>query len=196
MGIFGKSKFDKAFAPYEMEKQPSFWQGGDKFRGKDAIAGLLAVLGDAFANQAGMETGAVQGLGQGRLHARKLAEQERARAAVMERLVASGMDPNDAAVLAGDDAAVRQQIGRKYETPQAPPFVRNLEAWKQMTPEQQAEVAKMQSVLNPRWMMGADDVPYQMGPGGGMPPTITEDDWNAAGGGVGNGAGGFRPYRR
>jgi hypothetical protein len=182
MGLFGKSKFDRAFEPYEMprEKPRSFFQGGDKFTGRDAIAGLLAAVGDAFANQSGMPVGATEGLLGGRLSARKLAEQERARAAVMERLTASGMDPADANILAGDDAAVRQTIGRKYEPKSPPALQQNFEWWKNLPPEEQARFGQYQDVVRPRWMTGPDGLPYQMptgGGGGGMPPGLDPNEW-------------------
>lgn len=45
------------------ERPKGFWQGGDKFRARDGIAGLLAAVGDAFAQQSGYKGDAVANLG-------------------------------------------------------------------------------------------------------------------------------------
>jgi len=67
------------------ERRKGFWEGGDKFRGRDAIAGLLAAVGDAFAAQNDQEGYGVKSLLGGRLDAREYArerEKELAEAAV------------------------------------------------------------------------------------------------------------------
>ena len=78
-----------SYNPQAMAQQPqrrqSFWQGGDKFTLRDGLAGALAVLGDAFSQQAGGGVGAVGGLIQGRMaplqEAAARAAEERKRAA-------------------------------------------------------------------------------------------------------------------
>lgn len=75
------------------EKPRGFWSGGDKFRGRDAAAGLLAVLGDAFMAENGVQGGAVNMLAGGRIDAR---EEAKKRAEMQQKrfaLIQAGVDP-------------------------------------------------------------------------------------------------------
>lgn len=72
------------------QQDKGFWQGGDKFRAKDGIAGLLAVVGDALMSQAGGQTGATGLLGQGRIDARALAEKKAQEQQQLARMMAVG----------------------------------------------------------------------------------------------------------
>jgi hypothetical protein len=62
-------------------RQPGFWQGGDKFTGRDAVAGVLAVIGDGLSGWANGGGGAVQSLMASRMAPQRLAEEQRQRAA-------------------------------------------------------------------------------------------------------------------
>jgi hypothetical protein len=103
-----------------MPEQRSFWQGGGKFTGRDALAGALAAIGDGLRGWSGGPTGAVEGLLSSRMapaqEAAAMAAEQRKRAAELadfrmkeqikaelapaERdafdraLVAGGIDPN------------------------------------------------------------------------------------------------------
>lgn len=63
------------------ERPNGFWQGGEKIRGKDALAGLLAVISDTASQLGGNQGNAIEGLLGGRSSAldefKKKAEQER-----------------------------------------------------------------------------------------------------------------------
>lgn len=72
------------------QPQQGFWQGGDKFRARDGIAGLLAVVGDAFMQQGGGQGGSVQGLLGGRLDAQEMARKKAEEQAALARLQALG----------------------------------------------------------------------------------------------------------
>lgn len=48
------------------EKLPGYFAGGDKFTGRDALAGVLAAIGDVFAQRGGMQPMAMQNLMGGR----------------------------------------------------------------------------------------------------------------------------------
>ncbi|TXH45993.1 MAG: hypothetical protein E6Q97_30490 [Desulfurellales bacterium] len=104
MGLFGGSKFDKAFREYEMPKEPGFWQGGEKFRGKDGIAGLLAVIGDAIAaNHGSGSMGATQSLMGGRFdameEAKKRAKEQEQLQQKLQAGIAAGWTPQEANAL-------------------------------------------------------------------------------------------------
>lgn len=82
MGVEEQAALDRAAAaPEEQKGLLSFFQGGDKFTGRDALAGLLAGIGDAFAQENGNEGAALSGLLGGRAkalaEARAAAERER-----------------------------------------------------------------------------------------------------------------------
>lgn len=92
------------------------------------------------------------------------------------------------------DYEAKRQIDQRYEEPPDPPAIlRNLEAFQNFTPEQRRGFEEYQALVNPRYMTGADKLPYQTN---AAPPVITDDDWNSGqplGGGASNGTGGF-PY--
>lgn len=93
--------------PQQQSKRPSFWQGGDKFRWQDGVAGALAALGDGLSRQSGGSGGGVEMLAGGRLsaieQARKAQEAAQARAASVQRLTAAGYKlPQAEAMAAGD----------------------------------------------------------------------------------------------
>lgn len=91
------------------------------------------------------------------------------------------------------DYEAKRQIDQRYEGPPEPPaMVRNLEAFQNFTPQQRQAFEQYQALVNPRYMTGADKLPYQTN---AAPPDFTDDDWNAGqpmGGGASNGTGGFR----
>lgn len=71
----------------QQQPQQGFWQGGEKFRARDGIAGLLAVIGDAIAaNRGSGSMGATQNLMGGRMDAM---EEAKKRAKEQEQLQAA-----------------------------------------------------------------------------------------------------------
>jgi len=71
--------------PQQQMPRQSFWRGGSKFTGRDAIAGALAAIGDGLRGWAGGPTGAVEGLMASRMapeqQAMAMAAEQRKRAA-------------------------------------------------------------------------------------------------------------------
>lgn len=220
-GIFGKKRtpfeerrqtFDKAFAPYEMPtpeepRAPGFWQGGKKFTGKDALAGVLAALGDAFSNQAGMPIGATQNLAGGRLSAIEEAKKRAAQAqeieAARQRAQAAGLTGPQAELMAYGDA----KYSDLHEKPPELPADARLAQWYQNAPpEQRAAFDQIRPIITNGY--GSSVVPRSSLPGSGPQPGAVEDghqfmggdpgdprNWKPVGGGGGNATGGF-PYRR
>lgn len=174
----------------EPAKPSSFWQGGDKFRWQDGLAGALAAFGDAMAQRSGMPVGATQSLAGGRMDALELARKAREGQmqmdAARQRAVAAGLTAPQADMLAHGNAKYGDFKPPNNDT------AADYEFWKsRMTPEQFAAYVQNK----------ADPPQYRQGPDGQFyriqtqaPPSITEDDWNKGqvlGGGVGNGTGGF-----
>lgn len=89
-----------------------------------------------------------------------------------------------------EDYEAKQQIDQRYAPPAKPPaIVQNLEAFQQFTPEQMQAFERYQALVNPRYMTGADKLPYQtntapLDPGEWEP-------YDPQGGGGGNATGGF-----
>lgn len=92
---------DYASMPAATAKPSSFWQGGDKFRWQDGLAGVLAAVGDAFSQQGGGQGGAVANLAGGRTSALELARKAQA---MRQRLIAGGLNPAQADMVSNGDA--------------------------------------------------------------------------------------------
>lgn len=100
-----------------MEKEAGFWQGGDHFGGRDAIAGILAAIGDAFARQSGGEGWATQNLMGGRLSAIEMAKKAQQQQALMQAAQRKGLSADD---------VMLQQGGIDLPKPEEPTaFMRN-----------------------------------------------------------------------
>lgn len=169
----------------QQQPQQGFWQGGDKFRARDGIAGILAVIGDAIAaNRGSGSMGATQNLMGGRMDAMEEAKKRAAEQAKVAEMMAVGerlgMRP---------EQVQAQMLGLNVPEQNVPPMVRDVEAWQRMTPEQKRAANEMYSARSPWRVMGRDGMPYQMNGSDGMPDFIPDDEM---GGGTGNGAGGFR----
>lgn len=187
MGLFGGSKFDKAFREYEMPKEPNFWQGGEKFRAKDGIAALLAAIGDGLSQANGGQAWATRNLAGGRFDAM---EEAKKRAAEQEQLQAAYATADRLGV--SRDMVDAKRYGVPVPEQDIPPMVRDVEAWQKMSPEKKRAAYEMYSARSPYRVMGKDGLPYDMG-NDGLPDILTDDDINRlSGGGTGNGAGGFR----
>jgi len=165
------------------ERQPGYFAGGDGFSGRDALAGILAAVGDAFTQRGGGQPMAMQGLMGNRLSAVKMA-QDRAQA---EQDRQQGRE----------DFSWQLSEKAKYETPDIPAAQKNYQWWDSLPPAEKAKYAQYQSVVNPKWITGADGRPQQM-TGGGLPQGYDPNEWEIVeGDGGGNATGGFPPrYRR
>ena len=161
------------------ERPNGFWQGGEKIRGKDALAGLLAVISDTASQLGGNQGNAIEGLLGGRSSAldefKKKAEQERK----MQELIALGAANN-----IPENVVRAQAAGLKL-------------------PEQEKRKGR-RPVAGPTgvYVWDGDSEQFVTPPGGG--PGGTDSGWvdidenearRLGGGGTGNGAGGF-PFRR
>lgn len=221
MGLFGKSKFKKAFEPFEVPGTPgigdgiaaetkpaSFWQGGEKFGVKDGIAGILAVLGDAFTQRGGGQSNAVQSLAGSRLSAMGMAKQQAQQEQVYKQLIATGLDPAQAALVISGAAKYSDVAQKPAELPTQ---ARMAEWYRTATPEQKLAYDQTNPIITGGYgsaLIQRQSLPGGSGGGGGPQPGAVEDghqfmggdpsdpkNWKPVGGGAGNGVGGF-PYRR
>ena len=182
----------------QMQSQPerpkSFWQGGDKFRWQDGLAGVLAAVGDAFAQQGGGQGGAVQNLTGGRLSAieaaRKAQQQAQEIAAARQRAEAAGFQGPQADMLAHGDAKPGDFRSPNNDT------VADWEFYQQKLAPDEFERWKQNRIDPPQYRQGPDGQSYRIPPT--TPPRISEDDWNSGqpvGGPSLSATGGF-PRRR
>lgn len=176
MGLFGKSKFQKAFTPYEMpqeEKPANFWQGGEKFGLKDGLAGVLAVLGDAFTQRGGGSSQFVQTLGTGRLSAidaaRKAQQQAAEIAAARQRAQAAGLSGPLADLMAHGDAKFSDIYSKP---PEAPADARLAQWYQNASPEERAAFDQVRPIITNGY--GSAVVPRGSLPGAqSAPPGLT-----------------------
>lgn len=178
--------------PIEMAGNNGFWQGGDKFTGRDGIAGILAVIGDAFAQQGGGAGGATPMLMNGRLSAiemaKKQAEDQLQKQALMEAARQRGINPADVTLAQGGLGGIIP----KGDDPTG--FMRNEQYVEQRYGPEAAKAYAVPSLYG--MTRGPDGKMYPITPSQ-APDTLSDDEWNALPGGAsGNARGGFPPRRR
>lgn len=175
MGLFGGSKFDKAFREYEMPKEPNFWQGGEKFRAKDGIAALLAAIGDGLSQANGGQAWATRNLAGSRFDAM---EEAKKRAKEQEQL--------QAAYETADRLGVSRDMvnAKRYGVPVPEPEKR-----KGLRPVAGPTGVFVWDADNERFAAPQGGIP---GSGADEWEDIDEETARRLGGGTGNGAGGFR----
>jgi hypothetical protein len=167
------------------QRPPGFWGGGGKFTARDGIAGLLAAVGDAFAQRGGGQGGAVSMLAGGRMDALDMAR--KAQAAQSERAAAL------------EDYGAKKRIDQQYQAPATPyRFEDNAgNVW-----ERDAATGENRRIFTdeiPKMYVQGDQAvqignPYaQHQPQGGqLPPVGSVMADPRRGGGTGNGVGGFQ----
>ena len=203
MGLFGGSKSDKAFREYEMPKEPSFWQGGNKFRGRDGIAALLAAIGDGLSQASGGQAWATRNLAGGRFDAMEEAKKRAKEQEKLQQMMAVGsrlgMTP---------EQVQAQAIG--LNVPQPDEFTRMADR-AGLTPEERTQAARRKAMGDPfltgaplpsggqyyGYASGLPGVLGQSAPSGLTP--MTPDEIRRMGlpegGPGGQRPGGFRPRR-
>lgn len=127
-GMFGMVAGAPRKRPEDEEKK-SYWQGGDKFTGRDALAAGLAAIGDGFSTWAnGPSAGGATGMligGRGRA----IEQAKAAQAAAMEAqqreadLRAAGIDPAQGRLL-GDN--VGSVIANRMKPPEMTEFEKRM----------------------------------------------------------------------
>jgi hypothetical protein len=170
------------------QKKKSFMEGGD-FGWRDGLGMALAGIGDAFTREGGGEGGALNSMLGRAYSARDMAKKAQAKAledaAAREesarRMTAARPDltPAQIEAVSYGDFTPDQAMPRQ---PDVPAFVKNLDAWNQMTPEKRQEVAAMQAILNPTFGQGADGIRRPDAPVMGTPVGTIEDGYQFMGG--------------
>ena len=205
------AQMDGLLAPQQEERPDRFWKGGDKFRGKDALAGLLSVISDTASTLGGGQAGAVDDLIGGRMSAldefKQAAAQERKMQELRARMVAAKVPENEIeAQLYGFKPRQQHDLEKLAEImndPNQPAEVRD-GARQRLSGEPFVST----TLPNGQFFMGrpsqmggmmggggmADQTPavedgyqYTPGPGG----RANQANWRQVGGGTGDGVGGF-----
>lgn len=88
----------------EAPKQPGYWDGGDKFTGKDALKALLTIVAETADRQSGRAGGSADALGAQRLSAINMAKKKQAQQAQIQKdaqiLMRAGYSPEQAIAMA------------------------------------------------------------------------------------------------
>ena len=201
-------------AQEQADRPASFWNGGSKFGVRDGIAGALAVIGDAFAQQGGGQGGSVSMLTEGRAAQLAQAKAAERQAQVLADLQANGMTAEQARLIASGTGKVGDFQTKPNDTERDYDFIA-----KQISPEAANEWLKRKG--DPDVAMSLPGNRFYAGPRSGLggalggssapaaakpalQPGHTEDgyqfqggdpadpkNWKPAGGGSGNAAGGF-----
>lgn len=111
--------------------------------GKSKTArGIAGAVGDAFLMNNGRAPIWAPAMAEERKRQQKLEEQRAVIEPAVQALIARGVSPQEAAVIAQGGGADALLAG--YNRPQeAPPMVRDTEAWQSMTPEQKQAYSEM-----------------------------------------------------
>ena len=178
--------------PIEMAGNNGFWQGGDKFTGRDGIAGILAVIGDAFAQQGGGAGGATPMLMNGRLSAIEMAKKQAAeqaqQQALMEAARQRGINPADVTLAQGGLGGI---IPKQGELPER---ARMAQWYQNASPQERAAFDQTNPIITNGY--GSSVVPRNALPGG-LDPDRYELIPDDEGGPASRAPGGFPPrFRR
>lgn len=160
----------------DQPKPPGFWEGGDKFGWRDGLAGVLAAVGDAFAQRSGGQGGAVQMLSGGRLSAiekaRKAQAQAQEIAAARQRAEAAGLTGPMADLLANGDAKYPELKG-----PDLPAEVRTSQWYQGADPAARRAYDQTNPIITHGY--GSTVVPRSAlpGQGRGLPQGYDPNEW-------------------
>lgn len=176
----------------QQESPQSFWEGGDKFRGRDAIAAALAAISDVAYQRSGIRGGATEMLTGGRLSAIEAARKAQAAAAARQQERQEGLHDYEAkkgidqryATPTGDEYTYfEDNAGNRWRQNKVTGAVDSNPTFIDKAPKQYMQDGMLINVPNP-YMTGA--APQ------GTPPPISSDDWERGiplGGGAGSNAG-------
>jgi hypothetical protein len=158
-----------------MPQQQGYWQGGNRFTGRDAAAGALAAIGDGLHNWAGGRGGAIDNLMQSRAMPAQLAAQQQ--------------------LMAAKEAAELRQYGAKKEIDAqfaGGPKIGSFEWFQTAAPEQVQQYMQYMDITSPamattwqgptilpRSQLGGMGVPSR--PVGGLTPVTGGTSGNAGG---------------
>lgn len=208
MGLFGGRNRLRAYDPASMrmnngivegDQQPiemvgdnGFWQGGDKFGARDGIAGILAVIGDALAQQGGGHGAAMPMLMGGRLSAiemaKKHAAEQQQQQALMEAARQRGINPADVTLAQGGLGGI---IPKQGELPER---ARMAQWYQNASPQERAAFDQTNPIITNGY--GSSVVPRNALPGG-LDPDRYELIPDDEGGPASRAPGGFPPrFRR
>lgn len=130
------------------------------FFGKGGVGrGIAGSIGDALLQQSGMAPIYAPQMQFQQVQAARQAEEQRRRAADLA------------------DYGAKKQIDQQYAGPaEAPAFIRNAEAFYQLSPEDQARVVSVQDIVNPMMRPGPDGQFYPIA----RPRPVAQSDWDNA----------------
>lgn len=204
MGLFGGRNRLRAYDPASMRmnngivegdqqqlpRDAGFWQGGERFGGRDALAGILAVIGDAFAQNGGGEGFATPMLMGNRLSAiemaKKKAEEQEQQQALMEAARQRGINPADVTLAQGGLGGI---IPKQGELPER---ARMAQWYQNASPQERAAFDQTNPIITNGY--GSAVVPRNALPGG-LDPNRYELIPDDEGGPTQPASGGFRPPR-
>lgn len=176
----------------EAPKQPGFWQGGDKFTGRDALAGIMAAIGDALSQQSGGQgVGAAASLAGGRTSAINMAKKQQAQQAQIQQdaqiLMRAGYSPEQAIAMATGNLKPSDVKG-----PEPTAAQRNTEWWMKATDEQKSAFDKVNPIIN-NGPYGQQVIPRSSLPGAGQ--KYDPNEWEDIPDPRMGGGSGFAPMR-
>lgn len=190
MSIFGSSRRnsiadDKRDEAALVDPNAGFWGGGEKFRARDGIAGLLAVLSDALGQQSGSNLGVVPMLAGGRFDAldaaRKAQAKQQEMDAARQRAQAAGLGGPQADLMAHGDAKYSDLAAKPVELPSD---ARLAQWYQNANPQERAAFDQIRPIITNGY--GSSVVPRAALPGGGgmtppgsrgLPPGYDPEEW-------------------
>ncbi len=209
MGIFGGLKWDRKRLtpgdPSEMrmgpnglvqggdvttERLPGYLQGGDEYTGRDLVAQILAGISDVADMQGGGQGGMMDGQMQFRLSAiemaKKQAEEQLQKQALMEAARQRGINPADVTLAQGGLGSIIPKQG------DLPERARMAQWYQNASPQERAAFDQTNPIITNGY--GSAVVPRNALPGG-LDPNRYELIPDDEGGPTQPASGGFRPPR-
>lgn len=158
-----------------------YWQGGDKFTWKDAGAGLLAVVGDAFARENDDEGSAVSNLTGGRVKAMAEAKAAQKQEMIAAAMRAKGLSDADIQLAMLNPEAVGTNAAKKLMPAELPEKAQMSEWYRNATPDQRAAFDATNPIITNGY--GSTVVPRStFGAASSTAPGTIEDGYQFMGG--------------